>query len=106
MPMDIPPHQWHTLGSDLFYLDGQDYLLVADYYSKFPIVRKLTQTSSRNIIAQLKGIFEEQGIPRKLISDNGPQYTSQEFQHFTAEWKFEHVTSSPYYPQTTVQRVY
>ena len=100
MPMDIPPHQWHTLGSDLFYLDGQDYLLIADYYSKFPIVRKLTQTSSRNIIAQLKGIFEEQGIPRKLISDNGPQYTSQEFQHFTAEWKFEHVTSSPYYPQS------
>jgi hypothetical protein len=100
MPMDVPPHQWHTLGTDLFYLDGQDYLLVTDYYSKFPVVRKLTQTSSRSIIAQLKGIFEEQGIPKKLISDNGPQYASHEFQQFATEWKFEHVTSSPLYPQS------
>ena len=35
-----------------------------------------------------------------LYSDNGPQYSSEEFQKFSREWGFKHVTSSPYYPQS------
>jgi hypothetical protein len=35
---EIPPGPWHTIGTDLFYLDGAGYLLVADYYSiKIPV---------------------------------------------------------------------
>ena len=41
IPTDIPPRPWHTVGVDLFHLDGVEYLLIADYYSKFPFVRKL-----------------------------------------------------------------
>jgi hypothetical protein len=32
---EIPPRPWHTIGTDLFYLDGSEYLLIADYYSKY-----------------------------------------------------------------------
>ena len=35
------------------------------------------------------------------MSDNGPQYASCEFTKFTSEWGFEHVTSSPTYPQSS-----
>ena len=35
-----------------------------------------------------------------VYSDNGPQYLSEEFQMFSCEWGFNHVTSSPYYPQS------
>ena len=40
------------------------------------------------------------GIPKRVVSDNGPQYTSSEFQNFSNKYEFEHVTSSPRYPQS------
>ena len=33
------------------------------------------------------------------MSDNGPQFFSQEFQQFPEEYGFEHTTSSPNFPQ-------
>ena len=34
-----------------------------------------------------------------MISDNGPQLSSSEFQEFAKEYGFKHVTSSPHYPK-------
>jgi len=100
IPHDVPPRAWHTLSSDLFYWEQKHYLLVADLFSKFPIVRKLDSVSSRAIISHLKGIFEEHGIPEQLLSDNGTQYSSDEFRKFAAAYGFQHVTSSPLYPRS------
>jgi hypothetical protein len=69
-------------------------------YSKFPIVRKLTSITSHAIINHLKSIFAGYGIPDKLVTDNGPQYVSREFQQFASVYGFEHTTSSPMYPQS------
>ena len=40
------------------------------------------------------------GIPGKIVSDNSPQFSSQEFKKFKDLYEFDHVTSSPTYPQT------
>ena len=51
------------------------------------------------------------GIPDKIVSDNGPQFSSQEFKKFKDLYEFDHVTSSPTYPQSngkvvkTAQRI-
>ena len=37
---DVPPHAWHTLGTDLFYWNKIDYLVIRDYFSKYLIVRR------------------------------------------------------------------
>ena len=59
----------------------------------------LGNTSSRMVIVKLlKEIFARYGIRDVLYSDNGPQYSSEEFQKFAREWGFNHVTSSPYHP--------
>ena len=100
MPHDVPPRPWHTVASDLFYWEPKNYLLVVDMFSKFPVVRKLDNTSSAATIGHLRGIFEEHGIPEKMLSDNGPQYSSAEFKRFAEEYGFDHVTSSPRYPQS------
>jgi transposase InsO family protein len=99
-PHDVPPEPWHTLATDMFYCNQQTYLLIVDMFSKFPIVRKLTSISSNTVINHLRSIFEEHGIPQRLVSDNGPQYSAQEFRRFADTYGFEHVTSSPHYPQS------
>ena len=40
------------------------------------------------------------GIPDKIVSDNGPQFSSQEFKKFKDLYEFDHVTSSPTDPQS------
>lgn len=52
------------------------------------------------IINKLKMHMARYGIPERVVSDNGPQYSSSEFQNFAAKYEFEHVTSSPRYPQS------
>ena len=47
------------------------------------------------IIAFLKAMFCRHGIPMTLMSDNGPQFGSKEFQDFSSAYHFSHITSSP-----------
>ena len=46
-----------------------------------------------------KSIMARHGIPTIVKSDNGPQYTAEEYKKFSKEWRFHHVTTSPYHPQ-------
>ena len=100
LPHDVPAKAWHTLGSYIFFWNQTDYLLVVDYYSKFPVVKKFANTQSSTAIAHLKSVFEEHGIPNKFVTGNGPQYSSAAFQEFSHTYGFTYVTSSPLYPQS------
>ena len=97
---NLPSFPWQRLSSDLFDDNGCQYLFVADYFSKFPVIRKLSTTTSSAIIHHLRSIFAEHGIPVELVTDNGPQYSSHEFKKFCSEWGITHTTSSPLYPQS------
>ncbi|CAB3997901.1 retrotransposon-like family member retr-1, partial [Paramuricea clavata] len=99
-PHNVPSFPWQKVGTDLLEYKGAQYLLVADYYSKYPILRKLNGTTSNAVINQLKSIFAEYGIPETLVSDNGPQYSSREFSTFCSHWGIGHSTSSPLYPRS------
>ena len=48
----------------------------------------------------MKAHFARYGIPDTVISDNGPQFSSEEFQHFSKRWGFKHITSSPRHSQS------
>ena len=97
---DVPPHPWHTLGSDLFYFQRIDFLVIVDYFSKYLIIRKIQNSTSSAVIKELGMIFSEFGKPQIFRSDNGPCYLSQEFRFFMQNWLIEHRTSSPHYPQS------
>ena len=95
--VEIPPHPWHTLGADLFYVNGKWYLLVTDCFSKVPFVRPLPNTGAPATIRALKNIMGENGVPVKLISDNGVHFTASEFSDFAKQYGFEMILSSPRY---------
>ena len=60
-------------------------------------VQEPSDTTSPTIIQSLKEQFSRHGIPDVLVSDNGPQLTSNEFRRFAEEWEFRHVMSSPHH---------
>ena len=49
--------RWEQLGLDIFSLKGTQYLLTVDYFSWFPVVRKLQSLHSLSVIKTLKEIF-------------------------------------------------
>ena len=74
-------------------------MLVLDYYSRYIEILKLTTTTTADVIRQLKSIIARHGIPEELVSDNGPQYTAEEFACFAKKYGFQHQTSSPKFTQ-------
>ena len=55
MPAEVPERPWQGLGIDLFSLNGQTYLLVVDYFSRFiEISILLASQKSRETIRALK----------------------------------------------------
>ena len=100
-PHEVPTQSWEVIGADFFELQGTHYLLIADYFSKYFVCRKMTSDcTSQRTIAVFKQVFSEQGIPRLLYTDNGPQFAAQQFKDFAKEWCFDHTTSSPTYPKS------
>lgn len=98
---DIPPRPWHTLSADLFSLEGEEYLLIVDHYAKYPFVKKMGKyCSSKACIDYFKDIFGIQGLCEILYTDNGPQFSGHLFTNFAKEWAFQHITSSPRFPQS------
>ena len=100
IPTPLPQHPWERVGTDLFELNEKHYIVVPDYYSRYPEVIRLTSTTSASIITAMKSVFSRHGIPHTVVSDNGPQYVSAEMKKFSNLYGFNHVTTSLHYPQS------
>ena len=97
---EVAERPWEKIGTDLYNIDGQDYLVVVDYFSNFWEIEHLPNTTMSTIIKKLKCHFARQGIPDIIISDNGPQFACEKFSNFASEWDFEHRPGSPGHQQT------
>ena len=45
IPTELPDYPWQKIGTDLFQLKGATYLVVVDYFSRFPEVQKVRITT-------------------------------------------------------------
>ena len=101
---DTPQYPWQKIGTDIFTFREDHYLLLVDYHSHFPVVRELGKSMlAQSIVAHTKSVISEYGIPEVIISDNGPQYSSELYQKFCHVYGITHRTSSPTYPQSNGQ---
>ena len=94
---EIPDDPWTKCATDLFRLQGHYYLFIVDYYSKFIAVENLKNPQSETVINKCKKVFSQFGIPKELITDNGPEFSSHKFRSFSKTWDILHKTISPHY---------
>lgn len=71
-PSPLPERPWQNVGVDAFELDGKKYVVVIDYYSRYPEIAYVPNLITSTVIAKLKSMFARWGIPEFVISDNGP----------------------------------
>ena len=103
VPTVLSDRPWQILGVALLNFNGQQYMVVVNYYSRYIELVYLADTITHIVTAKLKCIFARFGIPDLLLSDNEPQFSSKEFREFADLLGFTHQTSSPYYPQANGQ---
>ena len=97
---EIPVVPWTKLASDIFHFQNDSYLLIVDFTSQFPIVRKLKSMTAEHVASHFSEVFGEYGWPDSLLTDNGPCYASHEFKQLMLDMSVNHITSSPHYPQS------
>ena len=101
MPHRVPSRPWQCLASDTLDVQGKQYLLIIDRYTKYPLLDEMkAPVTSYAVAEKVKHYCSLFGRPDEFMSHNGPQYTGQAFKNFTDSWQIKHITSSPEYPRS------
>lgn len=82
---------------------NSNFLIVIDAHTKWPEIIRTTSTTSTKTISILSSIFARFGTPLQIVSDNGTQFTSEQFQTFCNINGIEHLRTSPFHPQSNGQ---
>lgn len=105
-PRSAPPAPWRWPHSPyervhldfLGPIDGQTYLVSIDARSKWIEAFKMSRTTAEMTIAKLRESWSRWGIPKQVVSDNGPPFTSKPFKDFLGSNGVYHMFSAPYHP--------
>ena len=82
MVHEVPDRLWVKVGMDFFKFSDRDYLCTVDYKSNFWEIDHLPSTQTKTVITKLKHHFARQGILDQVVTDNGSQFSGQEFSTF------------------------
>ena len=97
---EVPIIPCTKLAMDIFTFDNENYLLVVDYTSKFPVIHKLPSMTARVVTEVMKSIISEEGHPATIVSDNGPCCDSEYFTQEMQKYGIQHMMTLPHYPQS------
>ncbi|KAK3793006.1 hypothetical protein RRG08_032268 [Elysia crispata] len=100
-PWIFPDSPWHRVHIDYAGpFMGHMFLIVIDAHSKWAEVVPTDSSTSSKTIDILLTIFARFGLPKQIVSDNAPNFTSDEFKNFVRSNAIKHITSAPYHPAT------
>ena len=78
---------------------GDHLLTVVDQTSRYPVSKILRSTTTTKVIDALHEDFTTFGFPEMLVSDNGPQFKSHEFQRYCRQYGIRHAPVTPLHPR-------
>ena len=105
-PAPLHPWLWPAKPWQRIHVDfagpfmGKVFFIVVDAHSKWQEVIEMSSTTSTLTIAALRRLFATYGLPQQLVSDNGPQFTSDEFALFCKMNGVKHIRTAPYHPSS------
>ncbi|XP_063954098.1 uncharacterized protein K02A2.6-like [Lytechinus pictus] len=100
-PHDVPPAPWTRLGTDLFMLNRQEYLLVTDYYSKYPIIAiKANRYIQCSYSKRDDGNLQSVRSTRRDCVRQRSTICRKTIPRHVQEVNIKHITSSPHYPRS------
>ncbi|XP_030586939.1 uncharacterized protein K02A2.6-like [Archocentrus centrarchus] len=110
-PQPAPVHTWEWPSTpwQRIHIDyagpfmDQMFLIVVDAHSKWPEIFPVKQATAASTVSILRALFARTGLPQQLVSDNGRQFTGEEFQSFLKNNGVRHMTSAPHHPATNGQ---
>ena len=79
-------------------VEGQMYLIIVDAHSKWVEIKVMKDVTASTTIEALKEYLVNWGIPFKLVTDNGPTFTSSEFADFMNRLGVKHILVAPDHP--------
>ncbi len=100
-----PKNPWEKVAIDVtgpFAVAPQSHrfiVVLIDYHSKFPEVLLTNSHDSKTIIKWLCDVFSRFGNPGTIVSDNGPEFISNEFKTFLKSRDIVHHLTPVYHPQ-------
>ncbi|CAF1521526.1 unnamed protein product [Adineta ricciae] len=100
---------WHTIGIDImgpFPVTARQkrfLLVVVDYFSRWIEAFPMRTTTSENVADILTNeVFARYGLPKYILSDNGPQFVSNVFEEFCRSMHIKRKLTANYHPQTNM----
>ncbi|XP_041822728.1 uncharacterized protein K02A2.6-like [Chelmon rostratus] len=97
-PWKWPELPWERIHIDFAEKGKHQFLLVSDAYSRWPEVKLMTSTTATATVEAMRSLFAAYGLPQVVVSDNGPQLVSKEFETFLEANGVKHIKSAPYNP--------
>ncbi|XP_036347586.1 uncharacterized protein K02A2.6-like isoform X1 [Rhagoletis pomonella] len=99
IPHSIPNLPFNKIGVDICEFASRNYLIIADYYSRYLDIAPLKSKTATECINALRTCFAVHGLPVEIISDNMP-FNSYEFKRFCDQIGAKLTTTSPGYSQS------
>lgn len=98
-----PKSVWETIAVDFngpyMRYGGISVLVIVDYRSRFIIAKPVKSTSFENTRKVFQTVFEKEGFPQSIKSDNGPPFNGDEYRQYCTERGIHVIFSTPLHPQ-------
>ena len=79
------------------------FMIIVDAHSKWLEVFPMRSITTTKTLEILRSLFATYGLPYQLVSDNGPQFISSEFEMCMKVNGIKHIKVAPYHPSSNVE---
>lgn len=85
---------------DFCEIKNKECLVMVDAYSKWVEICIMGTTTAEKTVERLREMFARFGLPKTLVSDNGPPFAARYLEIFLKKNGIKHTTSPPFHPMS------